>query len=141
MDFKNIVIDIDGVLTDNKVWYDQNGNRTKGFNSSDIWAIRQLISNGYRVVLVTASSWPGIDEYARRTGAEVMVERDKSSIAMESYICVINDIWDFGIAEKANGVFYPSDAIPWITNKFPNAKMIPCKGGDGVIAHLISFLF
>lgn len=140
LDCKNIIIDVDGVLTDNKVWFDHQGNRTKGFNSSDIWAIRELISRGYYVALVTASSWPGIDQFARRTGAAVLYERDKETMNISEFICVINDVWDFGLAKKAVQVYAPSDAYSGLFTKFPKTILIPCKGGDGVISHLVAML-
>ena len=140
LDIKNIVIDVDGVLTDNKVWFDQNGNRSKGFNSSDIWAIRELISRGFGVVLVTASTWPGLEEYAKRTGAEIIHSRNKEEVEINDFACIINDVWDYGIAKKAKAVFFPSDAYFKITKHFPSATQINCKGGQGVISHIVGLL-
>jgi len=57
-----ICCDIDGCLTDGKIWVDHQGNIIKSFNNKDIGAIKELISMGYQVHLVTASSWPGAEQ-------------------------------------------------------------------------------
>lgn len=74
---KKILIDFDGVLTDGKIFYTHDAKQFKGTNSRDIRAIKELISNGFEVIIITASSWPGSANFAKKTGAEVVVQRVK----------------------------------------------------------------
>jgi 3-deoxy-D-manno-octulosonate 8-phosphate phosphatase (KDO 8-P phosphatase) len=73
-----IIIDFDGVLTDGKVFYTHDGKIFKGLNTRDVRAIRELISLGYDVVILTASSWPGSAEFAKKTGSEVVILKEKN---------------------------------------------------------------
>ena len=131
---RTILIDVDGVLTDNKVWFNHSGERTKAFNSSDIWAIRELISNGFRVIIITASNWPGINHFVKRTGAELMQTRDKAQHITDPYYCVVNDVWDMELAKGAVKSFCPSDAFVEIK---AISKILNAKGGEGVISELV----
>ncbi len=131
------MIDCDGVLTDNKVWYDNNGNRTKGFNSSDVWAIRELISMGYYVIIWTASTWPGLEQYAKRTGADIRIQRDKGGLEDYDFICVINDVFDKPLYDSAIRSYCPSDAY---IKGWKHINPLKTKGGEGVIAELVKIL-
>lgn len=132
-----IIIDCDGVLTDGKIYYTSLGQRSKGFNSRDIWAIRELISRGYQVQIMTASSWPGIKEFAKRTGAEVLVTREK--FLDPPYIAIGDDVWDIDLLKGADMAFAPANCIPFI-KKMANVRKLKSRGGEGVIAELLEHL-
>lgn len=135
-----VVIDVDGVLTDGKVWYDAKGNRTKAFHSRDIRAIRQLVSHGYRVILLTQSSWPGIKDYVERTGAEVIIDREKKpDPAWGDFIAIGDDTPDLAILRAAKLAYCPADADLSVKSE---AFVMPLymKGGEGVISELVTVL-
>jgi YrbI family 3-deoxy-D-manno-octulosonate 8-phosphate phosphatase len=137
---QTVVIDVDGVLTDGKVWYNSRGERSKAFHSRDIRAIRQLVSHGYRVILLTQSTWPGIDDYANRTGAEVVISREKAiDPAWGKYIAIGDDTPDLEVLRGATLAYCPMDADLSVKSE---AKVYPLarNGGDGVIAELINVL-
>jgi 3-deoxy-D-manno-octulosonate 8-phosphate phosphatase (KDO 8-P phosphatase) len=52
-DLKLIVMDIDGTLTDGKIYYSDNGNKLKSFNVKDGLGIGRLISSGINVIWIT----------------------------------------------------------------------------------------
>lgn len=137
-----IIIDCDGVLTDGKVWYDHNGHRTKAFHSRDIWGIRDLISRGYEVQIMTASSWPGLPAFASRTGATVTQQRIKT--AEGPYIAVVDDVWDIELARGAIESFFPADAfLAKIADTLAlevAPTILKTKGGEGVIAELATLI-
>lgn len=134
---KKIFIDCDGVLTDDKIWITSTGEISKGFNTKDIRSIRELISNGFEVYIVTASSWPGTEMFAKKTGAEVIIERDKSKIDCKGQIIVVNDSWDIPMAKKAGYVFVPKDCIPYYEKMDRAVYFMKTKGGAGVIAEVL----
>ena len=51
---KSLVLDVDGVLTDGTIWYGNNGEELKGFNSKDGLAIKLLLTRGIEVCLISA---------------------------------------------------------------------------------------
>lgn len=133
---KTIVCDCDGVLTNGKVYYDAKGGRTKGFHSRDIRAIRQLISHGFRFVILTQSSWPGIDDFAKRTGAEVIMDREKKTDGLEPFIAIGDDTSDIEMLSKAVLAYCPVDADAEVI-AMCRVKILMAKGGEAVIAELL----
>lgn len=140
---KTIIIDVDGVLTDGKVWYTSTGERSKGFHSRDIRAIREFVSRGYDVYLLTQSTWPGVDDFAQRTGATVVTAIDKFKWIEENnitdYIAVGDDVSDALLMDGAIGAYCPDDADFLIKNKRCVEKL-ETKGGEGVIAELAKLI-
>lgn len=132
-----ILIDCDGVLTDGRLTIDHRGEKPfKQFHTRDVRAIRELIYNGYEVVIVSADDWPGINYFADKVGATVHISRNKSDLPYGNYIAVGDDAWDVGMLSKAKVAFCPADAdlsamavLGVIVMKTP--------GGQGVIAELV----
>ncbi len=140
---KTIIIDVDGVLTDGKVWYTSTGERSKGFHSRDIRAIRELTGRGFDVYLLTQSTWPGVDDFAARTGATVVTAIDKFKWIQENnitdYIAVADDVSDLVLLENASISCCPSDA-DFLIKEVEAMIKLSAKGGDGVIAELVKLI-
>lgn len=138
-----IVCDCDGVLTDGKFWLSSSGEITKGFNTRDVRAIKELISWGYEFWIVTASSWPGMEHFAKKTGADVIVERDKSKVkdlfTGRPYIAIGDDVWDVMMIQNAAFAYCPNDAHVSVINRVGSGQL-KSKGGDGCIAELVNLL-
>lgn len=131
-------IDIDGVLTDGKIWIDHKGRSIKSFNSRDARAIKQLSAHGFEVVLLTASSWPGSKFYAEKVGAQLIVARDKSLAINihEKHYAVADDSWDLELLMCASRAFCPADAIASV-KEIKGIEVLETKGGHGVIAEIV----
>jgi len=50
---KLIIFDVDGVLTDGSLYFDNSGSEYKAFNSKDGHGIRLILENGIEVALIT----------------------------------------------------------------------------------------
>lgn len=134
---KTIVLDCDGVLTDGKFWISHKGEISKGFCTRDLRAIRELISHGFEVFIVTASSWNGMDCYEKKSGASVIVMRDKTQLNFgEDYIGVGDDSWDLDMLQKAKYKFCPSDAVESVKS-IEGMKILQTKGGDSCVMELL----
>ncbi len=46
---KGLICDIDGTLTNGLLWYGDKGEQLKSFNVKDGWAIKKLLSNGFKI--------------------------------------------------------------------------------------------
>lgn len=140
---KTIIIDVDGVLTDGKVTYTSLGERNKNFHARDIRAIRELISKGYDVYLLTQSTWPATEEYAARTGATVAQAIDKYAWIhnnnIKNYIAVGDDVADIKMLDYATEKYCPNDADLAVA-LLPEMKQLETCGGCGVIAELVRHL-
>jgi 3-deoxy-D-manno-octulosonate 8-phosphate phosphatase (KDO 8-P phosphatase) len=51
---KLAVFDVDGVLTDGKLWYTADGHEIKAFNALDGLGLKRLLANGIEVAVITA---------------------------------------------------------------------------------------
>lgn len=135
-----LLIDIDGVLTDGKLYIDHTGEKMfKAFHSRDVRAIREFVNAGFRVVLVTADDWEGGSVYAEKVGAEIIIQRDKSLVSFTNYAAVADDAWDVRMLKNANVKFAPFDCDESV-QKVPNINILQTEGGKGVIAELARLL-
>jgi len=50
---KCVIFDVDGVLTDGSLFFDNEGQEVKAFNSKDGHGIRMLLENGVEVAIIT----------------------------------------------------------------------------------------
>ena len=128
-------IDLDGVLTDGKVWVNHTGEIIKGFNSKDLTAIKELIANGHEVNIVTASSWAGAEKYLSKSGAALHTIRNKELIPFEYDIAVGDSAWDMPMFQRAKICFCPADAVKEV-KCIRGMQVLETKGGEGVMLEL-----
>ncbi len=76
-----MVFDVDGVLTDGSLWYGEQGEIFKRFNSLDGHGLKMLAVSGIKVALVTGREGPIVDRRAAELGlGDVMQNvRDKGA--------------------------------------------------------------
>lgn len=134
-----ICCDIDGCLTDGKIWVDHQGNIIKSFNNKDIGAIKELISMGYQVHLVTASSWPGAEAYLRRSGAQLHIIRNKETIPFDYQIAIGDSAWDIPMLCKAKHLFCPADGSLEV-KCLDGVHPLQTLGGQGIMLELVRIL-
>ena len=133
---KTILIDCDGVLTDGRLTIDHRGEKPfKQFHTRDVRAIRELIYNGYEVVIVSADDWPGIHHFANKVGADVYISRDKSQLPYGDYIAVGDDAWDIKMLKNARFAYCPADADVMVC-ALDDIHILDTVGGNGVIAEV-----
>lgn len=134
MGIKTIVIDCDGCLTDGKKYIGLDGHRTAiAFNSRDNTAIQRLIAAGYRVVIVTASRFPGIRRYWQKYNVEVFSSKEKAElpgIEWESAAGVGDDLMDAPFLRKCAAAFTPADGHPALRGEF---TPLATYGGRGIM--------
>ena len=141
-----IFFDCEGVYTNDSFWISSSGEISKGFCTKDVRATRELIANGYEVYIITASTWPGIHNFCKKTGAEVIIERDKSKIDVSDCIVVVNDSWDIPLLKNSCKVFLPNDFnkrdLEPHLKRFEECDIIICKriGGQGVVDEILKYL-
>ena len=138
-----VVIDCDGVLTDGKLTINSTGTKLlKQFHTRDVRAIRELVSTGHEVYIVTADDWEGTKHFAEKVGAQYVYMRDKSKVpdmlGNRPYICVGDDAWDIPMITAAKIAFCPSNADT-LVKKF-SQETLQVKGGEGVISELLHAL-
>ena len=57
---KLLVLDVDGVLTDGGIYFDDSGKELKKFNALDGHGIKMLLSSGFEVAVISSRSTPSV---------------------------------------------------------------------------------
>ena len=71
---KLMVFDVDGVLTDGKLWYGPLGEELKAFHSFDGQGIKMLTKSGVHAALLTGRSSPAVSARASELGIEHVLQ-------------------------------------------------------------------
>ena len=149
---KLVILDVDGVLTDGKKYYNRDGEvMMKTFCDKDWTAIKRLRAMGITVIFLTGD--PFNESIARNRNIDVIVNRkngkhtDKSEFLEElvakhkvKYSEIVyagDDIFDIQIMKKIKHSFCPQDC-PTIVEQ--NATPIPVNGGNNFAVALFEVL-
>jgi 3-deoxy-D-manno-octulosonate 8-phosphate phosphatase (KDO 8-P phosphatase) len=57
---KLLLLDVDGILTDGKLWYDQHGEALKCFHVHDGHGLKELMRNGIQVGIISGRDCPAL---------------------------------------------------------------------------------
>jgi 3-deoxy-D-manno-octulosonate 8-phosphate phosphatase (KDO 8-P phosphatase) len=68
------VFDVDGVLTDGKLYYAADGTETKAFHVQDGSALKLLRAHGVEVAIITGRQSPMVARRARELGIKMLVQ-------------------------------------------------------------------
>ncbi len=145
-------MDVDGTLTDGKVYIGDGGELFKAFNIKDGYGIHDIaISKGITPVIITGRKSEIVVRRCKELGIDNIFQgvSDKFTILNEVtnnlaevvYIGDdINDILCMRMVKEAGGfVACPQDAVKQV--KDIADCITSCKGGDGAVRELIDILF
>lgn len=147
MKIKLILTDIDGVWTDGGMYYDQNGNELKKFNTSDSAGVLFCRLNDIPVGIITGEDTAIVKRRAEKLKIEILYQgiSDKVSVALE--ICeklninlndvayIGDDIGDYHLLKKVGWSAAPFNAPDYIKSvvKYVTTK----KGGEGAFREFV----
>ena len=146
---KLIVYDFDGVMTDNKVYVDQDGKETVQVNRGDGLGISEIKKLGIEQIIISTEKNPVVMKRATKLNIKCLqgIENKKLSlidyckendIDLKNVAYVGNDINDKEAMEIVGYSFCPDDAHGSI-KKISN-HILDTKGGNGVIRELLDFI-
>jgi len=141
-EIKIIATDVDGVLTDGGMYYFENGNEAKKFNTKDGMAVELLKEKGIHVVFITKESTLIAMNRANKLGIEIFQPvEDKgllllqimkeTNVTSHEIAYIGDDVNDISALRNAGIAICPADAVnavKKICQVITNAK-----GGDGVL--------
>ncbi|WP_444884030.1 KdsC family phosphatase [Microbulbifer sp. PSTR4-B] len=92
-----LVLDVDGVLTDGKLYFDNNGNELKTFNTLDGHGIKMLQNSGVRVAIITGRRSSVVERRAHDLGITKLIQgREDKFTALQELLsdesCRLEDI-------------------------------------------------
>lgn len=92
-----LVLDVDGVLTDGRLYFDNNGNELKTFHTLDGHGIKMLQKSGVRVAIITGRRSSVVERRAHDLGIGKLIQgREDKFAALQELLgdeeCRLEDI-------------------------------------------------
>jgi 3-deoxy-D-manno-octulosonate 8-phosphate phosphatase (KDO 8-P phosphatase) len=145
-----LVLDVDGVLTDGRLYFDNNGTETKAFNTRDGLGMKALQSCGIEVAVITGRKSAIVTQRMKQLDIEHVYQgrEDKlnafnhllETTGFEAHqVCFAGDDWiDLPVLIRAGFAVTVADAdehvkqhAHWITER---------KGGEGAVREICNLL-
>jgi len=145
-----IVIDVDGTLTDGKIYYSSNGDEIKAFNIKDGLMISSWNRLGKKSAIITGRNSNMVERRAKElkiTYIEQGIrEKDnklkeiceRENISLNNVAVIGDDLNDFSMMKLVKRTFAPFDANPYIYDYVSDP--LTKKGGEGAVAEMIEIL-
>ena len=147
---KALVLDVDGVLTDGSLTFDENGVEYKTFNAKDGQGIVMLNKTGFVTAIITARENGTVRHRFKNLGMTKLYEGSKNKIASlkdfmtefkitaDEIAYMGDDLPDICVLKTAGLPACPNDAVDEV-KKY--AKFISSKnGGRGAVRELCDFI-
>lgn len=145
---KLLAFDVDGVLTDGGMYYADNGNEFKKFNSKDGRGIAYLTQNNFPVIILSSCSNSNIiQRRAKKLGIKYVIIGTEDKISHLKIICkklninlfnvafIGDDINDLECMKNVGFPVCPNDAVDLI--KKHSKIILNKKGGEGCVREFI----
>jgi N-acylneuraminate cytidylyltransferase len=146
---KILVLDFDGVLTDNRVWMDQNGNESVVANRSDSLWINMLREKGVQVFVISKETNPVVAARCRKMNIPCIQGEDSKETALKNLLVEkgidpaqavycgndVNDLPCFPLVGWAVAV---ADSVPEVVRQADFVLNTP--GGRGAVRELCEII-
>ncbi|MBU4225168.1 MAG: HAD hydrolase family protein, partial [Chloroflexi bacterium] len=144
-----LVLDFDGVLTDNRVWVDQNGREMVAANRSDSLGINMLRQNGVETVVISKETNPVVAARCRKLNVPYIQGEDNKASALKkmsverkidaSHVVYLgNDINDLPCFPLVGWAVAVADAMPEVARQADYVLTRP--GGRGAVRELCDLI-
>lgn len=145
-----VLCDVDGVLTDGRLYFDGQGEALKAFNVRDGLGLKCLQQSGLKVGLLSARSSPALERRAEGLGLDLLLagrrdkdhgfddflERSECDPARIAYIG--DDLNDLVVLARCGLGFAPADAADEVTTVAD--IVLARRGGHGAVREMAEIL-
>ena len=152
-EIKLFITDVDGTLTDGGMYYSENGDELKKFNTRDGMGIQMLRETGIKTAIITSENTKIVENRAKKLKIDFLVQgkRDggkleaarelceKLNIKMDNVAYIGDDVNCVELIASAGMKACPADACKEV-------KQISCitvmsrKGGDGCVREFCEYI-
>ncbi|GHH48116.1 KdsC family phosphatase [Pseudomonas sp. Hp2] len=141
--------DVDGTLTDGRLYYDHAGNESKAFNVLDGQGLKQLEAAGIHVALITARSSLSAEKRGQDLGLHVQIGVKNKRLAVEALceahgvaigdtLFMGDDLPDLPALLAVGLPVAPANAHPWIAERV--RWHTQARGGEGAAREVCDVL-
>lgn len=149
---KLVISDVDGVLTDGGMYYSENGDELKKFNTRDGMAFQLMRERGIKTAIITSENTKMVERRAaklhidylmqgKRNGGKLEAAKEiceKIGIKLSEVAFIGDDVNDIELLEQVGFAFCPADAAESV-RKICGINVLSTKGGEGVIRRLLEY--
>ena len=150
---KLFVSDVDGVLTDAGMYYCENGDELKKFNTHDGMAFQILREHGVKTGIVTSEDTKIVSKRAAKLKVDYLYQGkkhkgklhsvkeicDNEGISLDEVAYIGDDINCFELLSSVGYAACPNNAVAKIKS-IPNIIQLTKNGGEGVVREFITCL-
>lgn len=145
-----LVLDVDGVLTDGKLYFDHAGNESKAFNARDGLGMKALQRCGIEVAVITGRKCKAVTHRMNQLGIKHVYQGSLHKLDAfldlleltgldAEQVCFAGDDWiDLPVLSRVGLAVAVADAeervkqqVHWVTNR---------KGGDAAVREICNLL-
>lgn len=147
---KLLLLDVDGILTDGRIIYDNNGVESKAFHVRDGHGLKMLQRVGFKVGIITGRESNVVSHRAKELGIELVYQGaknkmipyleilEKTGLVDEQVAYVGDDLVDLPILRRVGCSFTVADAV---TDIKPYVDYITSlAGGCGAVREICDLL-
>ncbi len=148
---KLVAFDVDGVMTDGSMIYDENGIQYKTFNAKDGQGIAMLVKMGIKTAIITAKESKAVQHRFEDLGMTKLYMGQKNKLeAMKELVREYNldyseiaymgdDLPDISVLKEVGLACCPNDAVSEVKEicHFVSAK----RGGRGAVRELTDLIY
>ena len=147
---KLAMFDVDGVLTDGRLCYSDDGRELKAFHVHDGFGLKRLIANGIEVAVITARMSHMVTERTAELGiAHVYQGQDNKLACYEQLIHALklapeqccycgDDLPDLAVMQRVGLSIAVANAHPWVRERA--RWRTQARGGEGAARELCDLL-
>lgn len=144
---KTFIFDVDGVLTDGKVFVFESGDVVRNMNSKDGYAIHLAVKKNYRIVIISGGNNVAIKNMLTKAGVKDIFinQHDKlqcykdfiaeNELSEEEILYMGDDLPDWEVMNRVGVAACPNDAATEI--KSISIYVSNNKGGEGCVRDII----
>jgi len=145
-----LVLDVDGVMTDGRIWLDEAGNQVRGFCTQDGTAIRLWQRASHEAAVVTAKSSEAVARRVRELDIRHYAYGDENKLTgylrvvretgcEDREVCYVGDaVLDLAAMKRCGYPIAVANAVPEIREIA--AYVTVRRGGDGAVREAVEHL-
>ena len=147
---KLAAFDVDGVLTDGRLWYGADGEALKAFHAQDGLGMKLLREQGIEVALITARESAMVQARARELGLRHVYQGQRDKLHCLEHLCRAmqigldavaysgDDLPDLAPMQRAGLGIAVANAHPWVLERAHWRTRRA--GGDGAVREVCDLL-
>ena len=148
---KMVITDFDGIITDNCVYIDANGNTSRKLNFKDIMAFSLLVKSGYKIGIISGEANSAIELIAKKFNIEDVHQGirnkleilksivEKYKLSCEEFLYIGDDVNDLEALDFAKYAITVPNAVEKVKN-IQNILITENVGGAGAFREVVDSL-